>query len=55
MLQEQAIDQGAVEWATDVTSGEIEGAMDHGASYGSGSNIMSDNYVLFLFLKMIPF
>ena len=35
----------------DVTSGENERAMDHGASYGSGSNRMSDNYVLFIFIS----
>ncbi len=42
----------------DVTSGEIEGAMDQGAcdgseatSDGSGSNRMSDNYVLFIFIS----
>ena len=27
-IGEQAMDQGAIEWAIDVTSGEIEGAMD---------------------------
>ena len=50
-IREQAIDQGAIEWAMDVTSGENERAMDHGASYGSGSNRMSDNYVLFIFIS----
>ena len=32
-IGEQAMDQGAIEWAMDVTSGEIEGAMDQGASF----------------------
>ena len=32
-IGEQAMDQGAREWAIDVTSGEIEGAMDKWASY----------------------
>jgi hypothetical protein len=44
----------------DVTSGEIEGAMDQGVSDisgsmrtsdGSGSNRVSDNYVLFIFIS----
>ncbi len=40
----------------DVTTAENERAMDQGASYGSGSNRMSDNFVLFIFIsKMIPF
>ncbi len=30
---EEAMDQGAIDWAMDVTSGETEGAMDHGASF----------------------
>ena len=32
-IGEQAMDQGAIEWAMDVTSGEIEGAMDQGSSF----------------------
>ena len=48
-IREQAIDQGAIEWAMDVTSEKNERAMDHGASYGSGSNRMSDNYVYIYF------
>ena len=59
-IREQAIDQGAIDWAMDVTSGEIEGAMDQGVSDisgsmrtsdGSGSNRVSDNYVLFIFIS----
>ena len=35
-VREQALDQGAIELATDITSG-VEGAMDEGSSNGSGS------------------
>ena len=34
----------------DVTTAENERAIDHGASYGSGSYRMSDNYVQFIFI-----
>jgi hypothetical protein len=35
-VREQALDQGAIELAMDITSG-VEGAMDEGSSNGSGS------------------
>ena len=35
-VREQALDQGAIELATDITSG-VERAMDEGSSNGSGS------------------
>ena len=34
-----------------VTTAENERAMDQATSYGSGSNRMSDNYVLLIFIS----